>query len=481
MNCKLRATSLEGYFRRQAVRWGLIGLGLTQLFAAPCVLYSAKLASERQVLYTARSAIRAFRPMILQESIRDVELQMRKALDLQPGESATLFDPELKAIYPLKEENSIPKCATPNEFCWGNRFRTLSVLQPIYFDDQSDEGLFGYLELTLEPTLDLSILSALTILLLAVFIIQAFGLSSALKQSSQQIVEQLSHWATHLKNTPGELPETRAKVPFSELRSMQEAVDGLYFEIEKLREKAAKEARTEAQASILREIGHDLKTPHSQLAKYFALLVDTVRTTGRLKDTEIQNVERTLKRMGDLLRQVLTFSFGNSIKQDVPELACSIEEETRSIVADFTQDPEVISKGIAIHAHFDEHIQRGYISKVGYYRLLENLLRNAIEAVPVGEGKISVILKCINGFPALTVQDNGAGIPENLVEKIFDFDFTTKPERGTGLGLGIVKKICSEFGSDVQVTSSAGQGATFTVVFQPFQKVAKGGLSHAEV
>lgn len=481
MNCRLKSRSLEGYFRRQSVRWGLIGLGLTLLFAVPCVLYSAKIASERQVLYTARSAIRAFRPMILQEQIRDVELQMRKALDLEVDESATIFDRDFKAIYPLKEENKVPVCNSPGQFCWGKRFQTLTVLQPIYFDDHSEEGIFGYLELTLEPTLDLSILSALTILLLVVFIIQAFGLSSALRQSAHQIVEQLSQWATHLKNSPGELTETRAKVPFSELRLMQEAVDGLYFEIEKLREKSAKEAKTQAQAVILREIGHDLKTPHSQLAKYFALLVDTVQTTGQLKETEVRNVERTLKRMGELLRHVLTFSFGNPTKQDPPVLSCSIKDEAQSIINDFVQDPEVIAKQIKILFDSEDSMNHAHISKVGYYRLLENLLRNAIEAVPSGDGVIKVALKTINNLPALVVQDNGLGIPENLIEKIFDFDFTTKPERGTGLGLGIVKKICSEFGSEVQVTSTVGHGTMFTIIFQASKSCKKGELIHAKI
>lgn len=469
MKCKLKTTSLEGYFQRQAVRWGLIGLGMTLLFALPCVFYSAKIASERQVLYTARSALRAFRPMILQDNIRDVELQMRKALELQPGESATIFDPNLKAIYPLKEENSASQCKDTNEFCWGKGYRILSVLQPIYFDDHSEEGLFGYLELTLKPTLDLSILSFLSILLLVVFIIQAFGLSSALSQSAKQIVGQLSFWADHLKNKPGEFSETREKVPFSELKSMQEAVDGLYFEIEKLREKSAKDAKTEAQVAILREIGHDLKTPHSQLAKYFALLVDTVQTTGTLKENEIRNVERTLKRMGELLRHVLVFSFGNSRNRDNTELGFPVEKETQTILNDFRNDPEVISKEITIHSDVENHLQPLHISKVGYYRLLENLLRNAIEAVPSDLGEINVELKVVNGATTLSVRDNGSGIPPHLLDKIFDFDFTTKPERGTGLGLGIVHKICCEFGSKVFVNSEVGQGSTFTVTFQPFK------------
>lgn len=52
--------SLERYFRRQATRWALIGFVVTLFLAVPCVLYSAKLASERQLLVAAKSAARAF-------------------------------------------------------------------------------------------------------------------------------------------------------------------------------------------------------------------------------------------------------------------------------------------------------------------------------------------------------------------------------------------------------------------------------------
>ncbi len=471
MKNKSKAGTLECYFRRKAIRWALIGLGLTLIFAVPCILFSAKVSSERQILSTAKSTVRAFRPMILEEDIRDVEFQMRNALDLKPLESATIYDTNLNAIYPLKTEEQTARCRIPNTFCWSKTFRILSVLQPIYFDDEKKEKLFGYLELRLVPDLDLSILSVLAFLLLIAFIVQAFGLSSALNQSADQIVDQLGLWANHLRTTPSERPEIRQKVPFSELKPMQEAVDGLYLEIEKLREKTAKHARTEAQEIILREIGHDLKTPHSQLAKYFALLIDTVRTTGQLKESEVSNVERTLKRMGQLLRNVLIFSFGKNANKDSNSLAMpsSLKSETESILEDFRNDPAVISKGIEINESLTD-IGYTVISKLGYYRILENLLRNAIEAAPTEGGKISVTLSTLNGFSTLVVQDNGSGISKDIIHKIFDFDFTTKPERGTGLGLGIVNKICTEFGSEISVKSEKGEGTTFIVSFRALNK-----------
>ncbi len=447
MICGSRSGTLKCYFQRQAVRWAFIGLALTLVFSVPCILFSAKITAEKQILSTAKATVRAYRPMILDDDIRDVEFQMHNSLELDTQEAAIIRDPDLNAIYPLKEDDKNARCRTPNTFCWGQGYKTLSVLQPIYFDDQKKEKIFGYLELRLAPDFDFSIISVLSVLLLCTFVVQAFGLSSALSQSATQIVDQLSVWANHLRTSPSERPEVHKKVPFAELNPMQKAVDGLYLEIEKLQERTAKNARTKAQEIILREIGHDLKTPHSLLAKYFALLVDTVRTTGQLKESEVSNVERTLKRMGQLLRNVLLFSFGKNVNTSLYEsnaMSSSLKAETEVVLEDFRNDPSVICKGIEITSNL-VNLPYANISKIGYSRLLENLLRNAVEAIPRENGKISVELKNIDNAPTLVVQDNGCGIPDDIISKIFDFNFTTKPERGTGLGLGIVNKICSEF------------------------------------
>ena len=60
------------------------------------------------------------------------------------------------------------------------------------------------------------------------------------------------------------------------------------------------------------------------------------------------------------------------------------------------------------------------------------------------------------------MQDNGEGIPQDLQGRIFDAFFTTK-ERGTGLGLAMVRQIVEGFGGRVEVSSRPGEGARFDV------------------
>src|SRR5262249_55047075 len=100
-------------------------------------------------------------------------------------------------------------------------------------------------------------------------------------------------------------------------------------------------------------------------------------------------------------------------------------------------------------------------------QVLINLLTNAIEATPAG-GRVEVTAspRIDDDRPGVTIEvrDTGAGIPEDVLPRIFDPFFSTKPaESGTGLGLSISRDLVRANGSDIQVASTLGQGTVFTV------------------
>ena len=77
---------------------------------------------------------------------------------------------------------------------------------------------------------------------------------------------------------------------------------------------------------------------------------------------------------------------------------------------------------------------------------------------------------------AISVRDNGPGIAENLLDRIFEPYFTTKlPGKGTGLGLSIVQRLVTHAHGAVHVYSHSGEGTTFTVYLpaQPHGPVSK--------
>ncbi|MGA9351582.1 MAG: ATP-binding protein, partial [Anaerolineae bacterium] len=90
-----------------------------------------------------------------------------------------------------------------------------------------------------------------------------------------------------------------------------------------------------------------------------------------------------------------------------------------------------------------------------------NLILNAVQAMPDG-GKLEIATRAEDGFMVAEFKDNGCGIPEENLEKIFEPLFSTKV-RGIGLGLALSKKIIEAHGGSIEVESEIGKGSTFTV------------------
>jgi signal transduction histidine kinase len=98
--------------------------------------------------------------------------------------------------------------------------------------------------------------------------------------------------------------------------------------------------------------------------------------------------------------------------------------------------------------------------------VMTNLLNNAIDAVPAG-GKVEISTgRRGNGWPYVSVGDNGPGVPDERRHHLFEPHFTTK-EGGTGLGLFMSYGIVREHQGDLAYSGSR-RGAVFTVTLPPF-------------
>ncbi|HVX26861.1 MAG TPA: ATP-binding protein, partial [Parafilimonas sp.] len=121
---------------------------------------------------------------------------------------------------------------------------------------------------------------------------------------------------------------------------------------------------------------------------------------------------------------------------------------------------------------FDESIGKTNVVPQDIGRVLLNLFNNAFYAInekkkllansyqPIAEVKT----RRINDKVEIIVSDNGNGIPKNIVEKIFQPFFTTKPTgEGTGLGLSLSYDIVKAHGGEIKVQSKEGEGTTFII------------------
>src|SRR5436305_3785550 len=116
--------------------------------------------------------------------------------------------------------------------------------------------------------------------------------------------------------------------------------------------------------------------------------------------------------------------------------------------------------------------RKGKYCTAGYKQGIAYLLNNAFYAVDekkrqlngVFEPSISVCTKKLDVKVEIHVRDNGNGIPQNIIDKIFQPFFTTKPTgQGTGLGLSLSYDIVKAHGGEIKVNSKEAEGTEFII------------------
>ena len=108
-----------------------------------------------------------------------------------------------------------------------------------------------------------------------------------------------------------------------------------------------------------------------------------------------------------------------------------------------------------------------YADPVQFRRLLENIIRNAIEAIET-TGQITLATDNKDGMIIICCTDSGIGIPDEIKEKLFTSNITTKKE-GTGLGLANVKRIISDLNGKIKIDSKEGEGTTIRIVLPQYK------------
>jgi PAS domain S-box-containing protein len=193
-----------------------------------------------------------------------------------------------------------------------------------------------------------------------------------------------------------------------------------------------------------------------------ALLAGNLDEKTRKRLTE---AEKASVRAKDLTQQLLTFSKGGEPIRETAPIADLIRDS-----ADFVLHGSNVScRYLLPDDLWLADVDRGQISQV-----IQNLIINAKHAMPDG-GIIEVEAKNTeslippdralpgpNRYIRITISDHGAGIPANLIDKIFDPYFTTK-EKGSGLGLAISHGIITKHDGFISVRSKQGEGTTFTI------------------
>ena len=220
---------------------------------------------------------------------------------------------------------------------------------------------------------------------------------------------------------------------------------------------------------MAKETAHQFGTPLSALTGWLELVRMEVNPEGAERRGKQRKVDDIIDEMnGDITRLNKIASRFSQIGS-VPDLH---RQDIRSIIADsvdyFQKRVPKRARSLDIQASYDpEHPLFVDGNRELLEWVIENLLKNALDAIDSSEGLIQVCARSNtnNQSISVTVQDNGKGIPHGAHRQVFDPGFTTK-QRGWGLGLSLAKRIIEEYhrGRLTLRESNPGEGTTFEIV-----------------
>jgi len=224
--------------------------------------------------------------------------------------------------------------------------------------------------------------------------------------------------------------------------------------------------KEEVERRFITLVSHQLKSPLVAVKQYLDVMLFSLQ--GQLPDKAVEWVGRSQARLVEMLTLIQDWLALSKIEGGSwSDLAASTP--LAPIVADIVQDqrllPLAASLTIDVALPADLPPVRG--DRVSLSMLVSNLVGNAIKYNRPG-GSISIASTLENGWVKLVVRDTGIGIPQEYIPHLFQEFFRVKtPETqdipGTGLGLVICKRIVTELGGSIEVSSEEGQGTAFVV------------------
>ena len=215
-------------------------------------------------------------------------------------------------------------------------------------------------------------------------------------------------------------------------------------------EKDVETERKVAKAEIARIVRHNLRTPLAALNRVPDRLPDSLKDERDLVNAISNQIKDLVGQLDESKSQEL------SKKQDlnIYDTLLSAKQELKEIIPDqidFKFDIEdIVSSDLVIHIPFELR------------SIISNMVLNSIEAI---ETKGKIVIKAYEYLDQLVIKisDTGWGIPSELINQIFEKDFSYNKEKGSGIGLHHAKQFIESWAGKIQVESLEGSGTTFTI------------------
>jgi signal transduction histidine kinase len=253
----------------------------------------------------------------------------------------------------------------------------------------------------------------------------------------------------------------------NEITSLHRSVQGLLEDVDITRQELEKSREHLLQSEKLALVGklaagmaHSIRNPFTSVKMRLFSLSRALELTDTQKD-DLTVISDEIRHIDTIVQNFLEFS-------RPPRL--QIQQTSPSVVVDQALQllvHRLNSYAVKITLHREVQLPKILIDPEQLKEVFVNLIVNACEAMDSG-GKIIIgekvaVMPGMGNAAIIELSDNGPGIPEAILEKVFQPFFTTK-EEGTGLGLSIASRIIEEHRGRLEVDSPEGKGTTFRIL-----------------
>lgn len=330
------------------------------------------------------------------------------------------------------------------------KFKPIGILNLPYFEDNSfnnkelKEFLFR--------------LGMVYVLMLLAAIILAYFISKYITRSLQTISDKMDR-----TNLTRQNEKIYLETPGEEIGKLVDSYNRMIDELEESAVKLARSEREQAWREMAKQVAHEIKNPLTPLRL-------TVQSFERKFDPNDPDIQKKVNEFSKtLIQQIDTMSNIATAFSSFADMPAQ-QNETLNVVKVVRLALEIFNEDF-IHFISDEEQIIAKLDRTQLIRVITNLVKNAIQAVPdVESPRILVTVASEGGDQVkISVADNGVGISDEFRQKIFEPKFTTKSS-GTGLGLGMVRNIVENYGGTINFTSQVGKGTVFCVKFPKEQQ-----------
>ncbi|MFC1809673.1 nitrogen regulation protein NR(II) [Candidatus Omnitrophota bacterium] len=229
----------------------------------------------------------------------------------------------------------------------------------------------------------------------------------------------------------------------------------------KLKEEKERTENIESLINLAAGIAHEIGNPLNSINIHLNLLEKELKGLSLQGGEEVLNTLSIIKeetiRLDKIIKNFLTATRSGKPKLKLININKLIEEVC------FFLKPEFEGKQASLVLNLDETMKQALFDEERFKQMLINVFKNSIEAIPE-KGFVEISTHIKDKLICISVKDDGCGIPEGEVNRIFDTYYTTK-EAGAGLGLMIVYNIVRDHGGRIEVRSRQDEGTEFNIIF----------------